>query len=221
MSDSAALPRSRLEPLLRRRTSRDPLLRTLRELAAAERVPLWIVGGYVRDAALGRRAPDVDLVAAGGALRLVRSLQAAWGTSGFRFRKRGVTTWRFAVEDRRVDLVDAARRGLARDLARRELTINAVAFDLVTLKQADLSVKRVPDAEREGLAALRAALEREQASAHHVTDLAVGGDDLIAAGLAEGPELGRVLHGLLEAVLDDPERNDRDRLLALARELAG
>jgi len=107
--------------------------------------------------------------------------------------------------------------------ARRFLAAHgdAVAFDLVTLKQADLSVKSVPDAERERLAALRAALEREQASAHHVTDLAVGGDDLIAAGLAEGPELGRVLHGLLEAVLDDPERNDRDRLLALARELAG
>lgn len=91
---------------------------------------MWLVGGYVRDAALGRRATDVDLVAGRGAARTVGELQRIWATGGFRFRKRGVTTWRFAVADREVDVVDASRRGLERDLRRRDFTINAVAFDL-------------------------------------------------------------------------------------------
>jgi tRNA nucleotidyltransferase (CCA-adding enzyme) len=49
------------------------------------------------------------------------------------------------------------------------------------------------------------------------TDLAVGGRDLQALGLS-GPRLGQVLGVLLERVLDDPSRNTRDALLAMARE---
>ncbi|MEP6687309.1 MAG: tRNA cytidylyltransferase [Gemmatimonadales bacterium] len=49
-------------------------------------------------------------------------------------------------------------------------------------------------------------------------DLAVSGADLQALG-ATGPRIGEVLAALLAQVLDDPGRNDRDTLLALAREL--
>ncbi len=47
-------------------------------------------------------------------------------------------------------------------------------------------------------------------------DLAVNGSDLKAAGLPAGPELGRTLRRLLDAVLEDPSRNTRERLLELA-----
>lgn len=51
-------------------------------------------------------------------------------------------------------------------------------------------------------------------------ELAVTGDDLIAAGLAErGRRLGLVLERLLDAVLDDPSCNTREQLLALARDI--
>ncbi len=114
----------------------------------------------------------------------------------------------------RVEATDAAT-------ARRFLAAHgdAVAYDLVTHKQADLCVKDVPDAEREALVRLRAALEREQGSAHRVSDLAIGGADLIALGFRESPALGGVLHELLDAVLEDPALNERKRLLALAEEL--
>jgi tRNA nucleotidyltransferase (CCA-adding enzyme) len=49
-------------------------------------------------------------------------------------------------------------------------------------------------------------------------DLAVDGRDLQALGLS-GPRLGQVLGLLLERVLDDPSRNTRDVLLAIAREV--
>lgn len=51
-------------------------------------------------------------------------------------------------------------------------------------------------------------------------DLAVSGDDLREAGIPAGPMLGRILHDLLERVLDDPALNTHDRLLAFARVLA-
>jgi hypothetical protein len=49
--------------------------------------------------------------------------------------------------------------------------------------------------------------------------LAITGDDLTAAGIGSGPRLGRILAGLLEAVLVDPTRNQRDELLRLARSI--
>jgi len=45
-------------------------------------------------------------------------------------------------------------------------------------------------------------------------DLAVTGDDLIAAGVRPGPEVGETLARLLADVLEDPTHNTRERLLA-------
>ena len=51
-------------------------------------------------------------------------------------------------------------------------------------------------------------------------DLAVSGDDLREAGVSPGPSLGRILHALLDRVLDDPALNTHDQLLPLARAMA-
>ena len=45
-------------------------------------------------------------------------------------------------------------------------------------------------------------------------DLAITGDDLIAAGVRPGPEVGETLARLLADVLDDPTHNTREQLLA-------
>ncbi len=52
-----------------------------------------------------------------------------------------------------------------------------------------------------------------------LSDLAIGGDDLRQVGVAEGPEMGWVLHRLLDLVLEDPRRNTIEELLRLAAEL--
>ena len=49
--------------------------------------------------------------------------------------------------------------------------------------------------------------------------LAVTGDDLSAAGIPKGKKIGTVLQALLEEVLSDPERNQREVLIERAREL--
>ena len=45
-------------------------------------------------------------------------------------------------------------------------------------------------------------------------DLAVRGDDLIAAGVRPGPDVGETLARLLEEVLEDPTRNTKEYLLS-------
>ena len=48
--------------------------------------------------------------------------------------------------------------------------------------------------------------------------LAVGGRDLMELGIKPGPIMGEILGKLLDEVLEDPDLNDRDKLLTLAKE---
>jgi tRNA nucleotidyltransferase (CCA-adding enzyme) len=52
-----------------------------------------------------------------------------------------------------------------------------------------------------------------------VTDLAIGGGDLLTLGVKQGPVIGLILDELHARVLEDPELNDPDVLIGLAREL--
>ena len=45
--------------------------------------------------------------------------------------------------------------------------------------------------------------------------LAVTGADLIAAGIRPGPEMGKILQRLLDAVLEDPALNQKEKLLRM------
>jgi len=94
-----------------------------------------------------------------------------------------------------------------------------LAFDLVSHKEADLRGKQVPPAELEAAVRLRSLLEQERTQPHRLTDLAVDGADLIELGYVEGPELGRALESLLDAVIEWPELNTREELLDRARAL--
>src|SRR5690349_10561638 len=109
--------------------------------------------------------------------------------------------------------------------ARRFLRRNGdqLAFDLIDHKQADLLGKRgsegepPPLEEIERLARFREVVEQELSSPHRLRDLDVDGNDLIAAGFPPGPQLGRVLDELLDAVVDEPALNTREELLRRAR----
>ncbi|MDR2796336.1 MAG: HD domain-containing protein [Spirochaetaceae bacterium] len=50
-------------------------------------------------------------------------------------------------------------------------------------------------------------------------DLAVSGRDLMEAGIPGGEKMGRILNSLLEAVLEDPEMNSKEKLLEMANRL--
>ena len=95
---------------------------------------------------------------------------------------------------------------------------DALAQDLVTHKAADLGAKPVPEVELQALATLEARIQEERSSPHRLPDLAVSGDDLRAIGFPESPALGSALRALLDAVVEDPSRNDREWLLARAAE---
>lgn len=73
-------------------------------------------------------------------------------------------------------------------------------------------------------ATVRSLYRRMVRSAFHdaidLGSLAVDGDDLRRAGVAAGPGLGKILHALLTAVIEEPARNQTDWLLQEARRLS-
>jgi len=108
-------------------------------------------------------------------------------------RGRAIGLWRDKYPDAK-DLV-ATRRWLSQ--------VGEYADDLLALLPAPRSV-------------LRATVERIRAAGEPLTlkDLAVRGDDLIAAGVRPGPDVGEALGRLLEEVLEDPSRNTKAYLLS-------
>ncbi len=51
------------------------------------------------------------------------------------------------------------------------------------------------------------------------SDLAINGRDIIALGVSQGPAIGQIMQTIFERVVDEPELNERETLLGLAKEL--
>lgn len=60
---------------------------------------------------------------------------------------------------------------------------------------------------------------QEQSSALSLKDLKVNGKDLMEAGIQPGKKLGQILNELFQTVIDDPQMNDKDKLLKVAVEI--
>ncbi|MBI4374160.1 MAG: HD domain-containing protein [Deltaproteobacteria bacterium] len=90
---------------------------------------------------------------------------------------------------------------------------------LVDLRIADNRGGRYPEGIR-GILKLRKKIseELEKKTPLGVKDLGVGGSDLMKLGIPEGPLVGKMLKELLEVVLDDPEKNEREELMKIAAE---
>ncbi|MDE6314225.1 MAG: CCA tRNA nucleotidyltransferase [Lachnospiraceae bacterium] len=70
------------------------------------------------------------------------------------------------------------------------------------------------------LAELKCIYERvlEEKECISLKELAVNGKDMIALGVPQGKRMGEILKELFELVLEEPERNNREELLALVKE---
>lgn len=95
--------------------------------------------------------------------------------------------------------------------------------DFLLVKKADLLAQSMYLREEKlsNLAAWDACYReiREAEECVSLRTLAVNGKDLIAAGLQPGRELGDILKQLLDEVLENPEKNEKDYLISRAKEL--
>lgn len=106
-----------------------PLLEQLRSLLSARHQPVYIVGGTVRDAVLGRPIHDIDLAVAEGALSLTFELADALARPAFVLdRERDVGRILLADEELFIDIARFRGPTLESDLRGRDFTLNAMAL---------------------------------------------------------------------------------------------
>jgi putative nucleotidyltransferase with HDIG domain len=99
--------------------------------ALGEDASAWIVGGAVRNAALGREVSDLDLAVAGGAGEAARAIAGEGGGHSFELSAE-FETWRAVAADEAWQVDTTALRGgaIESDLAARDFTIGAIAVPL-------------------------------------------------------------------------------------------
>ncbi len=100
--------------------------------ALGDEAGAWIVGGAVRDAALGAEVRDLDLTVPGDPGAAARALAGSLGGTAFELSAE-FRTWRVVARDRgwQIDLTPLHEGSIEADLAARDFTIGAVAVPLV------------------------------------------------------------------------------------------
>ena len=118
-------------PRVRRRLNalaRTQPIRLLRSIASRLDIPLWIVGGALRDALDGREPLEID-VAAVGCEPLARAMESAGAGKAVVLSEASPRVYRIAG-DTEIDCADVEGDSIRADLARRDFTVNAMAWDL-------------------------------------------------------------------------------------------
>jgi len=121
------------------------LLQTVADAASARGLPLYLVGGFVRDLFLGRSVKDFDLVVEGDAIPLAKALAAQYGGRVTAHARFGTAQWFLPDSDiHALDFISTRSESykhpaalptvkpgvLIDDLRRRDFTINTLALRL-------------------------------------------------------------------------------------------
>jgi poly(A) polymerase len=104
-------------------------LKTLGQLAAARSLSVYLVGGSVRELALGRAVQDLDLTVSAHTLDLARDLAAALGGT-YVLLDEDERTARVVWDEDILDLAEFRAPTLNGDLKARDFTLNAMAVAL-------------------------------------------------------------------------------------------
>ncbi|MFQ5421637.1 MAG: hypothetical protein ACE5EY_14890, partial [Anaerolineae bacterium] len=106
-----------------------PLLERVRPLLQGQDRPIYLVGGAVRDALLGRVSHDLDFVTPQRAIRLAFHMADSLGVPAYALDKNR-DTGRVVLANEKTTLDFARFRGdsLTADLQDRDFTINAIAL---------------------------------------------------------------------------------------------
>ncbi|MBI4425441.1 MAG: HD domain-containing protein [Elusimicrobia bacterium] len=100
--------------------------RLLDQAGRLARAPLYVVGGALRDSALGRAVADLDLAYAGDAEALARALASDSGGS-LVVLDDATRVYRVALEGLQADVAALQGATIERDLERRDFGVNAMA----------------------------------------------------------------------------------------------
>lgn len=114
----------------------DPVLRIIANQATRRSIKAYLVGGYIRDAILGKHPKDADLMIQGdgNSQRIGELISEKFDSTLVRFEKHMVI-YRITVNDKQYDLADLLDKTIEEDQLRRDFTVNSLAVEIGSLVQ--------------------------------------------------------------------------------------
>ncbi len=118
------------------------VVKDVKEESIKLNIPVFLVGGAVRDLILGEKSHDFDFVTIGDPFNLVKNLSKKWNKN---FKSFPFKTYEFEFDNYEIDFAMARRekypqpaslpqvepvKNIEEDLKRRDFTINAIALEL-------------------------------------------------------------------------------------------
>ena len=110
----------------------DPILSKLSILSKERGIPIFLVGGYIRDLILGTHRKDYDFALPKEASSFIPMIEEALQLHFFKIGKEEIhtITYRMIKKDMSIDLTLFQGKTIEEDLQRRDFTINTTAFSL-------------------------------------------------------------------------------------------
>ena len=117
---------------IREKIRKDPILSVLSTLARGRRIPLFLVGGFLRDLLLGTRGKDYDFALPTDSSSSIKIIEEALDLHFFKVGKeeRNTITYRTVQEGLSIDIAFLQGETIEEDLRRRDFTINAMTYSL-------------------------------------------------------------------------------------------
>lgn len=135
---------SNISPLLTEHPKQAAILKAAGELGAQMNIPVYVVGGFVRDALMGRPNKDIDFMVEGSGIKFAEKLSAKLGVGNIViFEKFGTAmiphsdveievatarTESYQSDSRKPDVTFTS---IEEDMSRRDFTVNAMAASVL------------------------------------------------------------------------------------------
>ena len=120
--------------------NKNKIIKLIKPALTKESMPVYLVGGYIRDILLGKTSSDIDIaVPAGHACNEAKNL--ADTINGYFIELDAKNKiYRVVLENKSdyIDIADCAGENIEQDLLRRDFTINAIAYELNNDRLVDI-----------------------------------------------------------------------------------
>ena len=116
--------------LIKEEISRNREIKTIKEIAEGLNQPLYLVGGFLRDIFLSRKKFDLDFIVKNEALTIATKAAKIFRAKLIVMDKEHIVNYRVVKRGLSIDFSEIFKRDIHIDLARRDFTINSIAYCL-------------------------------------------------------------------------------------------
>ena len=123
--------------LIEEKIQKNKEIKLIKEIADEMKMPLYLVGGFLRDAILSRDNVDLDFIVNGEPDKISKKVAERLRAKLIIMDKQDIINYRIVKRGMSVDFAEVFQADIHKDLARRDFTINSIAYSLSEKKLYD------------------------------------------------------------------------------------